>query len=1134
MIGESRVSMRKVNAMDPASRSKIIKNLSTERFFKTNAQLLHNFSDRHFVKNTFPTSENVYSDGDMDRVHSLWTPKNKFETFLELKKRDPPSLVKSLVNNSNILGKQIGVNENKNKNMALIKPIPNPLEVIKDDEGIIRPIPSTRKKLVNDAGVPANITPIYDPVEFPDEIPYIPHIIPKDDIPSSFRRFNGDLRVDDVDRFPPPPLSPSLNLPEVPTHIPEHTPSFEVEDGETIARRKEDKNYRKILRKLKTAPAPPNQSPYVSDEEEESVDIKKKEEEDYYTPTAENEDMSWDEAENYVDSSSTNNFVEDAGDILKMIEHLTGVVEEKLNDVFKNSLIRGQIQNFLLYLVNRRRDVLVDNRMGRNYSQIYTYDGVGNLRDSGESILFLIFNMLDQTKRQIKPLDELRGGVVFDDYDKTFSTYYNGIANMNKSDYYETDYLPHLKLLVQQFNDSRDKDYFQAIVFRSYKDPSAEAYRDSRKVNGPLKFFMDELNSFNQQVDDQFRLRVGVKETPQLINLINLLKDIYEDNLYSARFLYDFFFNRIFKETAEGRSDVNRRVSYRDSLMEMIEDFDIGGVSARRVINQITKTYDRGSMHSILAHEDIMVIADCFINAFYKHLICIPFGVQVPVELIKIIDDYKYLYDSFKSQWENNYNDMSTVSKTMARYFALNFLFIFYTYGVSVINGDMLNEDVYEQRRETLNDMTLSEYMSAVMKNMNQSIAEFDFDREQSFFSSLDGFRTKLGGLYMEKVFTKRPSSPIIITEDDEQPYMTLYESRERGREDRMVREQQRLDDLRQEEYEKERENREKGRMVERERERAEARALSNAMFEEKRRLHEIAVENERIRIERLDAEREEIMRRNVEEQIKSLEDQERQWKAVNENISSLERSKDLMSEEEEEQDLEWEYEHITDDEDDDEEKVDGDTDPYYGLANLQEIDPPPFRKGGVKRSARRPLRSLHVKKITRREEEEDAASYMSDISDEDENAQFISDLSSGEEDLSVRRRKPKRKSRARKVKLIPIGRKRTADTDLTLLRPSDKRRDTVQGRAIRKRGAFRPIQQLPSQPSFVRADEDISKRFMSDVSSDEDGLTSLEEDDDNPRLKQLKTQMNTYSEAFLTDDDEIESLDGISDGDEW
>ena len=83
------------------------------------------------------------------------------------------------------------------------------------------------------------------------------------------------------------------------------------------------------------------------------------------------------------------------------------------------------------------------------------------------------------------------------------------------------------------------------------------------------------------------------------------------------------------KRLQEGRGEVNRRVSYRESLMEMIEDFDIGGMSARRVINQITQTYDCGSMQSILPHKDIVVIADCFINAFYKHLICIPFGVQV-------------------------------------------------------------------------------------------------------------------------------------------------------------------------------------------------------------------------------------------------------------------------------------------------------------------------------------------------------------------------------------------------------------------------------------------------------------------------------------------------------------------------
>ena len=77
-------------------------------------------------------------------------------------------------------------------------------------------------------------------------------------------------------------------------------------------------------------------------------------------------------------------------------------------------------------------------------------------------------------------------------------------------------------------------------------------------------------------------------------------------------------------------------------------------------------------MHSILSHEYIMVIADCFIGAFYKHLICIPFGVQVTVQLMRIIDDYRYMYDYFKTQWRNKYNAMSTASKTTDRYFALN------------------------------------------------------------------------------------------------------------------------------------------------------------------------------------------------------------------------------------------------------------------------------------------------------------------------------------------------------------------------------------------------------------------------------------------------------------------------------
>ena len=37
-----------------------------------------------------------------------------------------------------------------------------------------------------------------------------------------------------------------------------------------------------------------------------------------------------------------------------------------------------------------------------------------------------------------------------------------------------------------------------------------------------------------------------------------------------------------------------------------------------------------------------------------------------------------------------------------------------------------------------------------------------------------------------------------------------------------------------------------------------------------------------------------------------------------------------------------------------------------------------------------------------------------------------------------------------------------------------------------------------------------------------------------NPRLKRLKAQMKNYTESILTDDEEIESIDGESDEERW
>ena len=182
---------------------------------------------------------------------------------------------------------------------------------------------------------------------------------------------------------------------------------------------------------------------------------------------------------------------------------------------------------------------------------------------------------------------------------------------------------------------------------------------------------------------------------------------------------------------------------------------------------------------------------------------------------------------------------------------------------------------------------------------------------------------------------------------------------------------------------------------------------------------------------------------------------------------------------------------------------------------------PPSFRKIGVKRFSSKPLRNLHFIKTTRREQEEenDDRRYMSDISDEDENVQFISDLSSGEDELPIQKNKTRRMKRKT---LLAAGRKKAVKTDYIGMSPSIKIRNNL-GKAIRN---FVPLQELPSQPSNFTSNTSIENRLMSDVSSDEDT-------DDNPKLKELKSHMNNYSEAFLTDDDEIESLDGISDDDD-
>ena len=415
-------------------------------------------------------------------------------------------------------------------------------------------------------------------------------------------------------------------------------------------------------------------------------------------------------------------------------------------------------------------------------------------------------------------------------------------------------------------------------------------------------------------------------------------------------------------------------------------------------------------------------------------------------------------------------------------------------------------------------------------------ISSFDFDIEQSFFSSLNGFRTTLGNLYMDRVFTKkRPNSPVIITEDDQQPYVTLEESREKEKEEQLARDQQRLDDLRQAEYEKERENQERHRIRQREIKRDEARARANAMFEESVNIQETAIDNERFRIQHLEDERREI-----------------EWNEVNENLNTIQRDRDLLVEEAVERNLEWDYVAEEPDTVDVRDVVDGvedlptedltdvkelnkivrkkvvrDIDTNFGVDFTSDFLHPPYKRG-----AKKALHSLHTRKY-RKYDAGDASSISSVSEDEkekrDERRDYeykFSDIDSEEESVSawaLKNRKPIR-SIPRKVKSIS----KVSSAKLSDLTPLKKKR--------RKRAfapsklPFKPIQVLPSRASFVKDNVPDDRRFDSDISSEDEVELISEEEDNSPQLKKLKAQMHNYKEAFESEEDEVESLPPMSD----
>ena len=127
-------------------------------------------------------------------------------------------------------------------------------------------------------------------------------------------------------------------------------------------------------------------------------------------------------------------------------------------------------------------------------------------------------------------------------------------------------------------------------------------------------------------------------------------------------------------------------------------------------LNDVTDAFYQLSFVELPTKEKLIIV-DGAITNFYYGLFSIPFNIQVPVELVKILDKFRDLFDYFRDFWLHKYEIEHIVYRTMARYFASLFLYVFYTYDVSILDGNRLsNKDIHNQRGLTIGAKYLTSY----------------------------------------------------------------------------------------------------------------------------------------------------------------------------------------------------------------------------------------------------------------------------------------------------------------------------------------------------------------------------------------------------------------------------------------
>jgi len=438
-------------------------------------------------------------------------------------------------------------------------------------------------------------------------------------------------------------------------------------------------------------------------------------------------------------------FIDSVQEISYLIEDIVKFVE--MNDVlFKNTKYQAQLTHFIEYIIKYRKDDLkiCNQKDSQHYGIIFTVSKLnGQLSSTEESLFEMALNISNVVLKQLPKVNEIANLVQKSDYETQMSQYYNKVASLSLSDIIEVNVFPHLKHLVQNYNDFYKSQDLDNIVFRSISHYSLNFKKIQMERSNPFLFLKTEVAILEKYVDKESLSIYTYVADGKIRNIRQYFVSLIYECDKITKFLYENFLYRVLTDPMEKNN------SYKQILFQICKkaSFRIQNAYFEEIIDDLYKNNNFQANDLKFSDQDLVV--RIVIAAFYKEAAFVPFITNVPLEIVRQMTVFKNYFEYFKNVWLNAHDETHIATRTLARYFALIWLYIFYTYDVNVRTGARIADSIDDNiRKQTIGDIDLRTYIVYFTKNyLQKNFSKIKIDMQEV---TLDTFNEEMNVLQSE------------------------------------------------------------------------------------------------------------------------------------------------------------------------------------------------------------------------------------------------------------------------------------------------------------------------------------------------------------------------------------------------